>query len=112
MTRKGRHLSRRELLKQGVVAASAGAAVVAYPGAGALSAQTPAVITARRFRGWISRGDGPGRTPLQELTLRPIGGRQVVVRTEATNLCYSNVSAVLGVQPDAGARAAAAPSAL
>lgn len=55
-------------------------------------------MTARRFRGWVSRGTGPGRTTLQELTLRPIGGRQVLVRTEATNLCYSNVGAVLGTQ--------------
>lgn len=39
----------------------------------------------------------------QDLTLRPIGGRQVVVRTEATNLCYSNVGAVLGIQPNVGA---------
>jgi S-(hydroxymethyl)glutathione dehydrogenase/alcohol dehydrogenase len=54
------------------------------------------VVTARRFRGWVSRGTGPGRTTLQELTLRPIAGRQVLVRTEATNLCYSNVGAVLG----------------
>jgi S-(hydroxymethyl)glutathione dehydrogenase/alcohol dehydrogenase len=35
--------------------------------------------------------------------LRPITGRQVVVRTEATNLCYSNVGAVLGLQPAAAA---------
>jgi S-(hydroxymethyl)glutathione dehydrogenase/alcohol dehydrogenase len=69
------------------------------------------VITARRFKAWISRGDGAGRTTLQELTLRPIAGRQVVVRTEATNLCYSNVGAVLGVQPAVGA-ASAPPSAL
>src|SRR5262249_59619968 len=48
------------------------------------------------------RGDGRGRTALQEVILRPIGGRQVVVRTEATNLCYSNVGAVLGVQPNPG----------
>jgi S-(hydroxymethyl)glutathione dehydrogenase/alcohol dehydrogenase len=46
------------------------------------------------------------------VTLRPITGRQVVVRTEATNLCYSNVGPVLGVQPAAAAGAAAAPSAL
>src|SRR4029450_280367 len=31
--------------------------------------------------------------------LRPISGRQVVVRTEATNLCYSNAGAVLGLPP-------------
>ena len=67
------------------------------------------MITRRRFKAWISRGDGPGRTKLQEITLRPISGRQVVVRTQATNLCYSNVSAVLGVQP---AGAPTAPSAL
>ena len=36
----------------------------------------------------------------QELTLRPIGGRQVVVRTEATNLCYSNAGVVLGLPPN------------
>ena len=34
---------------------------------------------------------------MQELTLRPIAGRQIVVRTEATNLCYSNTSTVLGL---------------
>jgi S-(hydroxymethyl)glutathione dehydrogenase/alcohol dehydrogenase len=34
---------------------------------------------------------------LQEIVLRPIGGRQVVVRTEAANLCYSNAGAVLGL---------------
>jgi S-(hydroxymethyl)glutathione dehydrogenase/alcohol dehydrogenase len=38
------------------------------------------------------------------LTLRPISGRQVVVRTEATNLCYSNTGAVLGLGPTFGGR--------
>jgi S-(hydroxymethyl)glutathione dehydrogenase / alcohol dehydrogenase len=68
--------------------------------------QAPAVITSRKFRGWVSRGYGPGRTTLEELTLRPIGARQVLVRTEAASLCYSNTGAVLGLQPapPAGAR--------
>ena len=68
-------------------------------------AQAPAVITNRTFRAWISRGTGRGRTTLQDVRLRPITGRQVVVRTEACNLCYSNVGAVLGIQavPPAGA---------
>ena len=88
-------LSRRGMLKKSAAAAAAG---VLVPQAGALGAQSPTVVTARRFRGWVSRGAGPGRTTLQELTLRPIAGRQVLVRTEATNLCYSNVSAVLGTQ--------------
>jgi S-(hydroxymethyl)glutathione dehydrogenase/alcohol dehydrogenase len=105
-------LSRRRLLKR-AAAASAGAAAFGYPAAGAAMGQAPAVVTTRKFRAWISKGDGPGRTTLQDVTLRPIGGRQVVVRTEATNLCYSNVTAVLGLQPaPAAAPAAAGPSAL
>jgi S-(hydroxymethyl)glutathione dehydrogenase/alcohol dehydrogenase len=40
--------------------------------------------------------------------LRPISGRQVLVRTEATNLCYSNVPTVLGLtSPTAPAAPAA-----
>ena len=110
--------SRRRLLKRGAVAAT-GSALIARGGALDANAQdgpAPAVVTARRFRGWVSRGQGRGRTTLQELTLRPIAGRQVLVRTEATNLCYSNSGAVLGIQPnfapppDAG-QAAAAPRA-
>ena len=112
MSTKTRRVSRRRLLKQGAMAASAGAALLTQSAPAALFAQAPAVITSRRFKGWISRGDGTGRTTLQELTLRPISGRQVVVRTEATNLCYSNVGAVLGLQPPPAAGAAAAASAL
>jgi S-(hydroxymethyl)glutathione dehydrogenase / alcohol dehydrogenase len=103
--------SRRGLIKLGI--AAAGGAVLVPGGVlqdDAMSAgaagdtaltqgRSAAVVTARRFRGWVSRGTGPGRTTLQDLTLRPITGRQVVVRTEATNLCYSNVGAVLGIQP-------------
>ena len=107
MRSKSGGLSRRRLLKQGALAASAGAALLTGAAEGAPSPQAPAVVTKRRFRGWISRGDGPGRTTLQELTLRPISGRQVLVRTEATNLCYSNVGVVLGIQPPVTAPASA-----
>ena len=92
--------TRRSLLKAGLTAA--GAAALA-PSALAQS-QSAAVSTARRFRGWVSRGSGAGRTTLQDLTLRPITGRQVVVRTEATNLCYSNTGVVLGLGPNFGGR--------
>ncbi len=95
MERTGRRVSRRGLLKYGAVA---------------LSGQAPAVVTGRRFKGWISRGTGAGRTTLHDLTLRPIAGRQVVVRTQATNLCYSNVPAVLGTQPPPIPGAAPAPA--
>jgi S-(hydroxymethyl)glutathione dehydrogenase/alcohol dehydrogenase len=104
MRTKKTDLSRRGLLKKGAAAAAASAA-------GLLTPQGPVVITRRRFKGWISRGNGAGRTTLQEITLRPISGRQVVVRTEGTNLCYSNVGAVLGLQPFA-TQAAPVPSPL
>jgi S-(hydroxymethyl)glutathione dehydrogenase / alcohol dehydrogenase len=108
------HPSRRSLLKTGLAAAGAAAIGVTADAdaqasalrAGAEQSQSPAVVTARRFRGWISRGSGRGRTTLQDLTLRPISGRQVVVRTEATNLCYSNTGAVLGLGPNFGGRLA------
>jgi S-(hydroxymethyl)glutathione dehydrogenase/alcohol dehydrogenase len=101
-------LSRRELLQQGAAAAAVGTLIGMEP-ANAFG-QAPAVVTARRFRGWVTRGGGPGRTTLQELTLRPISGRQIVVRTEATNLCYSNVPAVLALPPPAPPAGGAAPA--
>ena len=94
--------SRRTVLKTGLAAAG-GLAIAPQSGVFAQSGTGPGVSTGRRFRGWVSRGAGPGRTTLHDLTLRPIAGRQVVVRTEASNLCYSNVSVVLGVQPAAAA---------
>jgi S-(hydroxymethyl)glutathione dehydrogenase / alcohol dehydrogenase len=108
MTVRAQGLSRRGLLKKGAAAAAAGAALV---GRGA-SAQAPAVVTARTFQAWVSRGTGPKRTTLQDVRLRPITGRMVVVRTEATNLCYSNVGAVLGIQAAPPAGGAAAPGAV
>src|SRR5687768_1873339 len=111
MKTRDEQLSRRHLLKKGA-AAAAGGALIASGGAArsdARNAQAPAVVTARRFRGWVSRGTGRGRTTLQELTLRAITGRQVLVRTEATNLCYSNTGAVLGIQPAFGPPNANAP---
>jgi S-(hydroxymethyl)glutathione dehydrogenase / alcohol dehydrogenase len=100
-------LSRRRLLKSGA-AAAAGGALLAGPATAAEFGQAPAVVTARRFKAWIGRGEGTNRTKLEEVILRPIGGRQVVVRTEATNLCYSNVPPVLGIQPTPAAAAAPA----
>jgi S-(hydroxymethyl)glutathione dehydrogenase/alcohol dehydrogenase len=80
--------SRRGVLTGGVALAAQ---------SGALLAQSKVAASGRKFRGWVSRGSGPGRTTLEDLTLRAISGRQVVVRTEATNLCYSNTTDVLGL---------------
>jgi len=107
-------LSRRRLLKKGAAAAAAGAALTVGGGAPAQAspaqAAGPAVVTRRTFRAWVSRGTGPGRTTLQDVKLRPLTGRMVVVRTEATNLCYSNVGVVLGIQAAPPSGGAAAPA--
>jgi S-(hydroxymethyl)glutathione dehydrogenase/alcohol dehydrogenase len=91
-------VSRRGVLTGGVALAAQTGSLLAQTKV----SQTKASGPGRKFRGWVSRGTGPGRTKLEELTLRPISGRQVVVRTEATNLCYSNSSDVLGL-PQPGA---------
>ena len=110
MNRKKDIITRRDLLEKGMAAATIGAAgLLASPSVLGKAAQAPAVVTRRRFRAWISRGNGQGRTTLHEVTLRPIAGRQVVVRTEATNLCYSNATAVLGQPAIADTLALAAP---
>jgi S-(hydroxymethyl)glutathione dehydrogenase/alcohol dehydrogenase len=93
---KKRTVSRRRLLRD-VATAAGGAALLAQTQSAV--GQGPAVVTGKRFRAWISRGDGPGRTTLHEATLRPITGRQVLVRTEATNLCYTLAAGVLGLPP-------------
>src|SRR4029453_14610378 len=49
-------VTRGKILLGGVAAVAAGATLIAEP------QQGPAVVTRRRFRAWISRGNGPGRT--------------------------------------------------
>ena len=73
-----RPLSRRQFVEKSA-AAAAGIATFATQGTSPF-AQAPAVVTRRRFRGWVTRGAGPDRTTLQDLTLNPISGRQIVVR--------------------------------
>jgi len=97
-------VSRRGLLKNGLAVAGSVAAMAATGAARArvragASAQTASgtPVAGRKFRAWVSRGDGPNRTTLQQLTLRPIAGRQVVVRTEAANLCYTLSQPMLGI---------------
>jgi hypothetical protein len=68
-------LSRRGLLKKGAAAAAGGAVIAAHGLPSMAQGQAPAVVTARRFRGWVTRGGGAQRTTLQELTLRSISGR-------------------------------------
>ncbi len=87
--------SRRRLMQGGLAAAAGGMLLAPQAATG----QSPAVITSRRFRGWVTLG---GKSTLEEMTLRPIAGRQVLVRTEAASLCYSTSGAVLGIRPNFG----------
>lgn len=94
-------LSRRALLKEAVVAGSA-----ALVGSSPLGAQTNATasrdlgpdIAGRKFKAVVSTGFGANTTKVMELTLLPISARHVVVRTEASQCCYTMCARVLGTQ--------------
>ena len=73
-------IKKGEISRRGLLATVA-ASGAALAGSAAMMGQAPAVITARRFRGWVTRGGGTNRTTLQEMTLRPVTGRQIAVRT-------------------------------
>ena len=96
--------TRRSLLQAGL-AAGASALMPTHTLLG--QSKSAAVVTGRTFRGWVSRGSGTGRTTLQDLTLRPISGRQVVVRTEATKVVPVGVSVVEHFFADLNRRAPA-----
>src|SRR5438552_1128325 len=97
-------VSRRTLLKQGTAAALAGGAALVGGGASLAAGQAPAQssqatsVAGRKFKAVVSTGFGPNTTRLTELTLLPISGRQVVVRTEVTQCCYTMCARVLGTQ--------------
>jgi S-(hydroxymethyl)glutathione dehydrogenase/alcohol dehydrogenase len=68
-----------------------------------LAAQAPGAATARTpsqrgqiFRGFVRFGTGAS---VQEMKLLPIAPRQVVVRTEASQICYTTTAQALGTNP-------------
>ena len=99
-------VSRRSILRKGAVAVGGGAATLLAGGTASgsqarpSSGQTPANRQDRVFRAFVRYRTGAS---LQQLKLHPIGGRQVVIRTEASQCCYSVVNAMLGTAntPDA-----------
>src|SRR6516225_2090308 len=80
-------ISRRGLLKS---AAAGGIAL--SPQSSTAQAQRPRA-SGRPFRAFVRRGTG---TSVEELRLVPIQPREVVVRTEASGVCYTIVGQVLG----------------
>src|SRR5690242_20676569 len=84
-------ISRRKLLTTG--AAAAGSTVFAPQNA---SAQAPAQLTGtnvgRRFKAFVRHGTGAS---VEELRLRGIQPREVLVRTQASAVCYTIVGGAL-----------------
>ena len=102
-------VSRRSVIKRGAAALGGGAAALLASGT-SITAQSIASgpggdMAGRRFNALVTRGFGRNSTTLQELKMLPIGGRQIVVRNQATQCCYSIVSRMLGTQapPDPNA---------
>jgi S-(hydroxymethyl)glutathione dehydrogenase/alcohol dehydrogenase len=97
-SKSSRTLSRRNVLKT-VAAAAVGGGAAALIGAEAMGAQgsAPAIRTGsqagRKFRALVKWSADPAS--IQEVTLRPISGRQIVVRTEAAQACYTLVNDAL-----------------
>jgi S-(hydroxymethyl)glutathione dehydrogenase/alcohol dehydrogenase len=60
--------------------------------------QMTGTVAGRKFKAWVSTGYGPKTTNLEELTLLPISGRQVLIRTEASQCCYTMTVRIFGTQ--------------
>jgi S-(hydroxymethyl)glutathione dehydrogenase / alcohol dehydrogenase len=86
-------LSRRNILKTGAVAAASGIALAPQIG----TAQTPArtANAGRKFRAFVRYGTGAA---VQELKLLPIQPREVLIRTQASAVCYTIVGGLLSTR--------------
>lgn len=97
-------VSRRHALKAAGTAAVAGGAAVFMGGSAAAQQSAPAVLTntqaGRRIRAFVKL-DSVEIPSVQTITLRGLTGRQVAVRTEAAQTCYSSVGQVLLPSPTA-----------
>ena len=92
MAPKSSTISRRRALK------TAGAVLLGGGVAAAQQGGAPAILTnaqgGRKFKGFVKYATA-SLPEVVELTLRPIGGRQVVIRQEAAQTCYTSVDQVL-----------------
>ena len=92
-----RRLTRRGVLKAGATALGSGTALLTgIPEAGAHNAQAPAVLTntqtGRTFRGLVRHAN---TLDVQQMRLRAIDARQVVIRSTAVAPCYTIVRGAL-----------------
>ena len=107
--------SRRDLIRHGAAVVGSSALL----GGGNVFAQTPAQAAVSRpvatkmagtkFRAFV-RHRGGQTTGVETLTLRPIQGRQVVIRTQAAQACYTIVNLLAPAPPPAAPPPGAAPN--
>ena len=83
-------LSRRTMLKKTV--AAGGVAFVPQVVTGQAPAQVTGTQTGRRFKAFVRRGTGAS---VEELKLLPIQPREVLIRTQASGVCYTIVGGAL-----------------
>lgn len=81
----GSPVSRRTLLKTGAAAALGSGSVLGVTLAGQQPASPQRQSAGTKFRAFVKHG---ATSSVEELTLRPIGPRQVLVRSLATGCCY------------------------
>jgi threonine dehydrogenase-like Zn-dependent dehydrogenase len=98
MASKSPPVSRRGVLKAaGAAAIASGASALLGGSAVAAQQSAPAVLTntqaGRKFKGFVKYNNG--LPTVQELTVRPLTARQVLIRTEAAQTCYTSVDQVL-----------------
>lgn len=103
MSGKLSNISRRRALQAGTAAVVGGASAL-LGGDASAQQRAPAVLTntqaGRRVRAFVKldRVEPPS---VQTITLRALTGRQVAIRTEAAQTCYSSVGEVLLPSPRA-----------
>ena len=94
----GGGISRRRVLKDAAAAVIGGGA--AALAGGTVIAAAPAVqtgsVAGRRYRAYVKLAARPAS--VEELTLRPLAERQILVRTEASQCCYTITANALGSQ--------------
>ena len=64
----------------------------------------------KKYRPLFQPDSDPNTTRLEELTLLPIGGRQVVVRTEVSQCCYTMTARIFGTQDPPDPKGPQAPA--
>ncbi len=85
-------ISRRKMITRGAAAAAGSMAFVPQVATGQAPAQLTGTNAGRRFKAFVRHGTG---TSVEELRLHPIQPREVLVRTQASGVCYTIVGGAL-----------------